>query len=631
MPISYAGVNNGNGWEDWPSTNTPRNKDNFNIGENGIKAITVFANALEAQVNQIVKTGDSSVEAAQARVKADGTTYTTLRERLNAGDTEAAKKATYYDLDSQSGIVLNFNKTEDAVIEISKIEGGAYQKVTSLGKNLMPPLYYHNTIKTNGTTQGITFTMNSDGTFNAVGTVSSSGITVMFSNMISILQPGTMYYLSGSGTNLPIAVEVTHSDTTKAWYSAATAGVAFSFIATDTSVIVYLQQNTSGTVINTTVKPFICLNSLTDKTWAAFVPNSPSPDYPATINTSNNFNMIARGKNLFMANTLTAADDGVTVTKNSDGSYTLNGTSVSGGGIFTAGNTFNGTSIISVLKAGTYVLKGTGSSDVGVFIYLTSLSTQQKNAYVNDATIVFNDDMALLSFSIRWYAGVTFNNKKIYPQLELGSTVTSFEPYKSNQLTIPYELVKLSSTVYDGIEKVDGVLKLIKRVGKVVLNGSETWIANATQTSGLYRRLYNGVTSLISKPSDNSIVANLICNRYVTKSATNTYQNTVGVSVSLTGDILIYDSNYNTSDVSTFKTWLASNNVIVYYALATPVETTLDNLYLTSYPGISSVYTTAITSTNITGNAKSQLWNDMRIIKKQLTDLTNAVTLLGGQ
>lgn len=45
---------------------------------------------IQAQVDQLVVTGDSSVEAAQARVKADGTTFPTLQQRLNATDEQLA-------------------------------------------------------------------------------------------------------------------------------------------------------------------------------------------------------------------------------------------------------------------------------------------------------------------------------------------------------------------------------------------------------------------------------------------------------------------------------------------------------------------------------------------------------------
>lgn len=40
-------------------------------------------NSIQDQVNQLVVNGDSSVEAAQARVSANGVVYSTLKERLD--------------------------------------------------------------------------------------------------------------------------------------------------------------------------------------------------------------------------------------------------------------------------------------------------------------------------------------------------------------------------------------------------------------------------------------------------------------------------------------------------------------------------------------------------------------------
>ncbi|OHX42359.1 hypothetical protein [Cytobacillus oceanisediminis] len=46
------------------------------------------ADSVQAQFNQVVIEGDSSVEAAQARVKAGGAAFTTLQERLNDSDNQ---------------------------------------------------------------------------------------------------------------------------------------------------------------------------------------------------------------------------------------------------------------------------------------------------------------------------------------------------------------------------------------------------------------------------------------------------------------------------------------------------------------------------------------------------------------
>jgi hypothetical protein len=72
---------------------------------------------VQSQVDQLVVEGDSSVEAAQARVKADGTSFTTLRDRLNSNDALLAEKA--------SGTVFRYTQGGTAGSEqvINVIEG----------------------------------------------------------------------------------------------------------------------------------------------------------------------------------------------------------------------------------------------------------------------------------------------------------------------------------------------------------------------------------------------------------------------------------------------------------------------------------------------------------------------------
>lgn len=73
-------------WENYPSTKTPRNAENLNIMDKGIKDLDVKAENIQQQLNTIVVEGDSSVEAAQARVTEKGKEYDTLKDRLDDTD-----------------------------------------------------------------------------------------------------------------------------------------------------------------------------------------------------------------------------------------------------------------------------------------------------------------------------------------------------------------------------------------------------------------------------------------------------------------------------------------------------------------------------------------------------------------
>lgn len=86
----------------------------------------IKSDELQTQLNQLVVSGDSSIEAAQARVLGDGTSFETLRDRLNASDQLLAEKAekgqiTKSDLKTSSDADLldlnNFNEATRSVLQ----------------------------------------------------------------------------------------------------------------------------------------------------------------------------------------------------------------------------------------------------------------------------------------------------------------------------------------------------------------------------------------------------------------------------------------------------------------------------------------------------------------------------------
>ena len=77
------------------------------------------ADNVQEQFNQVVIEGDSSVEAAQARVDADGNTFTTLKERLDTKETQFASQLaqTEEDLEQRSVNVKWFGAKGDGTTD----------------------------------------------------------------------------------------------------------------------------------------------------------------------------------------------------------------------------------------------------------------------------------------------------------------------------------------------------------------------------------------------------------------------------------------------------------------------------------------------------------------------------------
>ena len=133
-------------------------------------------------------------------------------------------------------------------------------------------------------------------------------------------------------------------------------------------------------------------------------------------------------------------------------------------------------------------------------------------------------------------------------------------------------------------------------IGKVVLNGTEYW---DTDVSGVYNRFSTGISGIVSVTGRN---ADCISN-YFRASVENGY----GIMFHIGGGIYLYPESGITT-VSQFKTWLSTHNTTIYYPLATPTYTLLNDTLQTQLNNMQ--YALAYdTQTNI-----SQTNNDLSFI-----------------
>ena len=151
-------------------------------------------------------------------------------------------------------------------------------------------------------------------------------------------------------------------------------------------------------------------------------------------------------------------------------------------------------------------------------------------------------------------------------QLEKGQA-TDYEQYKSNSLTINLQGNELCSIgdVKDELVVENGRAKIIKRIGKVVLDGSEGWYkgSNAKRLTYFYCSIND---RLIGGP--NPFVSNFTVGSFWTSES---YINIAGFSGGNTAfNIMLEDTSITTAD--DFKQWLSTHNTEVYYVLETPID-----------------------------------------------------------
>lgn len=161
------------------------------------------------------------------------------------------------------------------------------------------------------------------------------------------------------------------------------------------------------------------------------------------------------------------------------------------------------------------------------------------------------------------------------------STITPSEiDFKEIQLIEVDKTVTLRSLpngVKDTLNLMTG--EYVQRIGEVVLDGSndENWEINYSANSS-----FRYVISVGAKGYNNDY-SNIVCDKYQTKTANETYAQQCGVSTNSNGVILFYEPKVQVNDANatTWRAYLQSNPITVQYELAEPIIKTV-NLWSTN-------------------------------------------------
>lgn len=152
-------------------------------------------------------------------------------------------------------------------------------------------------------------------------------------------------------------------------------------------------------------------------------------------------------------------------------------------------------------------------------------------------------------------------------QVEEGSSATGYVPYYD------YGLCKID-TYQDYIYKSGSDWYVHKEIGKAVLTGSENWqLAGSSTNTSRFSMSASGL-GLMS-------AVNGYCNSNVyVKSGVSSDTQLCGI----VSGTLYYRVNHgvvgNADSLPQFKTWVASNNIIIYTALTTPTDTKITDATL---------------------------------------------------
>lgn len=336
-------------------------------------------------------------------------------------------------------------------------------------------------------------------------------------------------------------------------------------------------------------------------------PVSPSPDYPSEIESVGTYfsfdeetgkygiEVKNTGKNLLENTGVSNTSNGITFTVNDDKTILVNGNN---------DGTANSSFIINnyFLKAGTYILNGCPSGGSSTTYRLAIQKTSGWSILGLDTgsgskqfTI---DEATNVQVAIFIQKGQTISNLLFKPMIRLSSIIDdTYEPYKSvsSLFVLDQPLRSLPNGVKDELVIENGRAKIIKRVGKVVLDGSENWAEYPSQTSDGYR-VYE--TTKPAGPTNQFWVNNGAFLNYFR--ATNNF----GEKNTATGTIFgIYVNIDNTivNTIDEFKTWLSTHNTQVDYELAEPYTEELGEVEtLSTFKGVNNVSLDTNMQTNMT-------------------------------
>ena len=157
--------------------------------------------------------------------------------------------------------------------------------------------------------------------------------------------------------------------------------------------------------------------------------------------------------------------------------------------------------------------------------------------------------------------------------------------YKDNDYTPYYELCKIGD--YKDTLSVDnnGSVVINKNIGKVVLNGSESWNKSGAYSNSYYTKINNSIS--IPATGDTNIY--VYSNNFTRTYKTNITNLDYGVAQSDGNNILFRNKDISTT-ADDFKTWLSSHNATLYYVLTTPETINLPNAKISLFEGINHIY-----------------------------------------
>ena len=481
------------------------------------------------------------------------------------------------------------------------------QPITMLGARNLLSYPYDQTTKT---VNGITFTDNGDGTVTVNGTATAE--SYLYTTISQSFESGD-YVISGcpsGGGYSTYEVHVALGSSVACRDHGSSAVLSLAEAVSNFNVAIVIRSG--ATVSNLTFKPMIRPAACEDDTWVPY----------------GKVKVEARGKNLCpnpyeAGYTTTLA--GVTFTVNADKSISAKGTATGNAPLYLAGTAND---YVTMFNAGTYTISGCdGGSESTYRFNIVETKADGTLGYhlLDDGSLnaTFGDDSTFRAFVVV-YSGATVDIT-FYPQVESGSTATDYEPYAEPSTALidmqGYEVRELPDGTHDELT-VDGEgnVSLVRRVGTLVADGTETWSVSSTANQNGGVGFFTGLASFGSEVFAATSTKRSLCDRfpYSHYGLSTMPENSYKVSASTVNSELIYLVVDFAATVDELTAWLAENPTMFYFPLATPEVIDLGTIELPSL--VSYGYNRIETDANLPCETEATYQRDINIALEKLTE-----------
>lgn len=450
--------------------------NNFEIWFDSIKnqLDSDAAGNLQNQINNL-----NSNKVDNAKFDLDSNNLQLLANGKNVGDSVHIPTGITDTATGEEDLKIINNK---GVVKFS-LDGKTEQK-TYTGKNILD---YVSNLK--ASSDGLTSVINDDGSITTSGKPSSNYRTILNSiNIIDFLEDGETYTFSQSKANdkLYMQMNAKKKDGTYSYYSLNDSTKSKQEIIVNKSIYetytlniqTGLTSDWGDSSLTITNKYMLCKG--TDTATTSFEPYvggqaSPNPDYPQEIKN------IKGVENIWFGGESTT-NNGITFTKNNDGSYDITGTAIASADCINLVNIANAklknginynlsinkltNEKVSILTEA--YIENWDSHVIGPLITSTTLST---NKIIN-----IKDNITRVRYVIRVEKGQTVNIKGLKIQLEEGTVVHDFVPNGSNYLKL--------------VDRTENLIGLDNKQYRVNLKKGDKILAVNNGTTNLNLNLY---------------------------------------------------------------------------------------------------------------------------------------------